>query len=69
MRKGHRGIWGCVAIVAGLVIIFSLVLPGEFWWFIFAAALIGLGIWVMRCRKQELYLYEMGVKEYENFYF
>ena len=61
MRKGHRGLWGCVAIVAGLFIIFesefrvgdivtfSLVLPGEFWWFIFAAALIALGIWALRC--------------------
>ena len=49
MRKGHRGLWGCVAIGAGLVIICSLVLPGEFWWFIFAAALIALGIWALRC--------------------
>lgn len=49
MRKGHRGLCGCVAIAAGLVIIFSLVLPGEFWWFIFAAVLIALGIWALRC--------------------
>ena len=49
MRRGRRSIWGCVAILVGLVIILSLVLPGEFWWFIFAAALIALGIWALRC--------------------
>ena len=50
MRRGRGGsIFGCVAICAGLVIILSLVLPVEFWWFIFAAALIALGIWYMRC--------------------
>ena len=50
VRRGRGGgILGCVAIVAGLVIILSLVLPTEFWWFIFAAALIGLGIWYIRC--------------------
>lgn len=49
MRKGRHGMWGCVAIAAGLVIILSLVLPTEFWWFIFAAALVGAGIWYIRC--------------------
>lgn len=51
MRGGKGGnILGCAAIVAGLVIILALVLPVEFWWFIFAALLIALGIWYMRCR-------------------
>lgn len=49
MRKGRGGIFGCIAIFAGIVIILSLVLPTEFWWFIFAAALIALGIWYLRC--------------------
>ena len=49
MRRGHRGIWGCVAIIAGFIIILSLVLPEAFWWFTFAAALIVLGVWYMRC--------------------
>lgn len=49
MRRGHRGLWGCVAIIAGFVIILSLVLPTAFWWFIFAALLIVLGVWFMRC--------------------
>ena len=49
MRRTHRGIWGCAAIIAGFVIILSLVLPEAFWWFIFAAALIALGVWFMRC--------------------
>ena len=48
MRKGNHSIWGCVAIIAGVVIILSLVLPTEFWWFILAAELIGLGIWFIR---------------------
>ena len=30
MRKGNHSIWGCVAIIAGVVIILSLVLPTEF---------------------------------------
>ena len=50
MRRGKSGgIWGCAAILAGLVIILSLVLPTEFWWFLFAALLIALGIWYIRC--------------------
>lgn len=48
MRKGHNNMWGCVAIIAGIVIFMSLVLPTEFWWFILAAVLIGAGIWFIR---------------------
>ena len=50
MRRGNHSIWGCTAIAAGVVIILSLVLPTEFWWFVLAAALIGLGVWYIRCR-------------------
>ncbi len=50
MRRGKGGsTLGCIAIVVGLLIILALVLPTEFWWFIFAAALIALGIWYIRC--------------------
>lgn len=49
MRKGRHGFLGCVAIAAGLVIILSLVLPTQFWWFILAAALIYIGVWYVRC--------------------
>lgn len=49
MRRGRSGVWGCVAIISGVVIILSLILPAEFWWFIFAAALIVAGIWYIRC--------------------
>ncbi len=49
MRRGRHGGLGCVAILAGVIIILSLILPTEFWWFILAAALIGAGIWYMRC--------------------
>jgi len=48
MRKGHNNMWGCVAIIAGIVIFMSLVLPTEFWWFILAAILIAAGIWFIR---------------------
>ena len=50
MRWGNRRIWGCAAILAGSVIILALILPAEIWWFLFAAALIGYGIWFLRCR-------------------
>ena len=50
MRRGNHSIWGCTAIAAGVVIILSLVLPTEFWWFVLAAALIGLGVWYIRSR-------------------
>ena len=43
MRRGRRCLWGLVAIILGLIIILSLVLPSAFWWFALAAALIGLG--------------------------
>ncbi len=49
MRKGRRSLLGCLAIVAGLIIILSLVLPKQFWWFVFAAALIYIGVWYVRC--------------------
>ncbi len=49
MHKGRRGKWGCAAIIAGAVILLSLVLPTEFWWFLLAALLIGVGVWYIRC--------------------
>lgn len=48
MRRGHRGKWGAVAIIAGFFIILSLVLPTSFWWFVLAGTLILLGLWFMR---------------------
>lgn len=49
MRKGRHSLLGCLAIVAGLIIILSLVLPTQFWWFALAAALICIGVWYVRC--------------------
>jgi uncharacterized membrane protein HdeD (DUF308 family) len=49
MHKGHNNIWGFVAIIAGIIILLSLVLPTEFWWFILAIVLIAAGIWYIRC--------------------
>lgn len=48
MRKGRNNIWGCVAIITGVVIFLALILPTEFWWFILAVVLIGAGIWFIR---------------------
>jgi hypothetical protein len=49
MRRGRRCLWGLVAIILGLMILLSLVLPSGFWWFLAAAALIGGGLWQMHC--------------------
>ena len=49
MRRNGFNLWGLIAVCAGLVIILSLVLPKSFWWFVLAAALIGGGVWMMRC--------------------
>jgi len=49
MRRGRRCLWGLVAILLGLLILLSLVLPPQFWWFLAAAALIGFGFWYIRC--------------------
>lgn len=48
--KGKGNIFGYVAIIAGLVMILSLILPYRFWWFILGACLIGFGIFInKRC--------------------
>ncbi len=49
MRRGRRCLWGLVAIILGLIILLSLILPSGFWWFLAAAALIGGGLWQMHC--------------------
>ena len=45
-RKG--GAVGCGAMIAGVVIVLALILPGEVWWFLLAAALIAFGIWYIQ---------------------
>ena len=51
MRRGKNGgiCWGWVAIAAGVIIILALVLTTSFWWFLFAAGIIAVGIWYLRC--------------------
>ena len=49
MRRNSFNLWGIISICCGLVIILSLVLPTSFWWFVLAAALIGGGVWLIRC--------------------
>lgn len=49
MRWGRRFIFGFAAIGLGVVILLALVLPAGFWWFLCGAALIGFGVWYIRC--------------------
>ena len=49
MRWGRRLVFGLAAIGLGVVILLALVLPAGFWWFLCGAALIGFGIWTIRC--------------------
>lgn len=49
MRGGGHSFIGYAAIAVGIVIILSLILPVNFWWFALAAVLIAVGIWYIRC--------------------
>ena len=40
---------GLVCIALGVVIILGMILPKAFWWFLIGAALIALGVWLIRC--------------------
>lgn len=39
---------GIVSIVVGVLIILAMVLPSGFWWFILGAALIAVGLGLLR---------------------
>ena len=47
MNCRGKGFWGLLAIILGLVIILSLLLPSEFWWIVAAGALIWGGVCLM----------------------
>ena len=49
MRRRKRHTLAILAILLGTLILLALILPVDFWWFLLAAALIGLGFWSMRC--------------------
>ncbi len=49
MHRGRRCVWAFTAIALGLLILMGVLLPGVFWWLLLAAALIALGIWLLRC--------------------
>ena len=46
MRRGHTDgrALGMLLIAAGCLILFAMVLPSGFWWFLLSAALICLGL-------------------------
>ena len=54
MRRGKRGgvpPVGCLVILAGVLILFALILPTGFWWFALAVGLIAVVLWLLtRCR-------------------
>ena len=47
-KKGPLGTVGCLVVLAGVLILLSLVLPSGFWWFVLAMVLIGVGIGILR---------------------
>lgn len=49
MRRGKRCVWAFTAIALGVLILLAVLLPGIFWWMLFAAGLIAFGIWLLRC--------------------
>lgn len=49
MRRGRRCVWAFTAIALGLLILMGVLLPSVFWWLLLAAALLALGIWLLRC--------------------
>ena len=51
MGRGRRrgNLLGLVCIAVGTAIILGMILPKAFWWFFLGAALIAVGIWLLRC--------------------
>ena len=50
MRKGPVFLFATIAIACGIIIILALILPTQCWWFVLAAVLICLGIWIRKCK-------------------
>lgn len=50
MRKNGRPRYriGCLVALMGVFVLLALILPTSFWWFIFGALLIYLGLCVLR---------------------
>jgi len=49
MHKGRRYTCALMSIIIGLLIILSQILPEQFWWLMLAFALIGVGLWRIKC--------------------
>ncbi len=47
-RRGPCPWLGLLLVVVGALIILSMILPKDFWWFILGAAMIGAGLYLMR---------------------
>ena len=48
-RRRRSNLLGLVCILAGLTIILGMILPKAFWWFLLGTALVGAGVWLLRC--------------------
>ena len=51
MGRGRRrwSLPGLICIALGTAIILGMILPKAFWWFLLGLALIGFGVWLIRC--------------------
>jgi len=49
-RNSLGRIAGALLIAAGILLIFALILPAGFWWFMLGLGLIALGIYCIRRR-------------------
>lgn len=47
-KGGPRMRLGCLVALLGVFVLLALILPSTFWWFVFGALLIYLGICVIR---------------------
>lgn len=48
-RRKPKLLPGLICLIAGMVIILSMVLPAKFWWFMLGGCLVSLGLYFMRC--------------------
>ena len=48
-RRKPKLLPGLICLIAGMVIILSMVLPAKFWWFMLGGCLIAVGLYFMRC--------------------
>ena len=48
-KQGWGQMWGRIAIVAGLLVLLSRILPSGFWWIMLGVSLISAGLYMKHC--------------------